>query len=62
VAEFTENRDRQDHDRYLRIYNIDIDNYQFANLIIDTEEYDPLEIAELIVKKAYDIKTPPISK
>ena len=62
VAEFTESRDRQDHDRYVRIYNIDIDSYQFADLIIDTEKYAPLEITEIIMKKAYDIKTPPASE
>ncbi|MCL2443581.1 MAG: AAA family ATPase [Treponema sp.] len=50
VAAFTENRDKQDHDRYLRIYNIDTNNYSFADLIIETDNILPDEIVELILK------------
>jgi cytidylate kinase len=49
VAEFTASRDRQDHERYLRIYNINNDDYFFADLIIDTDEIDPGEITRLII-------------
>jgi CMP/dCMP kinase len=49
VAEFTASRDRQDHERYLRIYNINNDDYFFADLIIDTDEIDPGEIVQLII-------------
>ena len=52
VAVYTAKRDKQDHDRYLRIYNIDTDYYDFADLIIDTGVLTPKEIADLIVKKA----------
>jgi cytidylate kinase len=52
VAAFTEERDRQDHARYLRIYNIDTNNYDFVDLVIETDDLTPQEIAELIVKKA----------
>jgi cytidylate kinase len=52
VAAFTEERDKQDRERYLRIYNIDNDDYSFADLIIDTDEREPAEIASLIIKKA----------
>ena len=49
VAEFTNSRDKQDHERYLRIYNIDNDEYSFADLIIDTDDIDPGEIVQLII-------------
>jgi cytidylate kinase len=52
VAAFTAKRDRQDHSRYLRIYNIDNDNYTFADCIIDVDELDPARIADLIIQKA----------
>jgi len=52
IAAFTAERDRQDHGRYLRIYNIDTDDYSFADLIIDTDTLTPEEIVELITKKA----------
>jgi cytidylate kinase len=49
VEEFTNSRDRQDHERYLRIYNIDNDDYFFADLIIDTDDINPAEIVKLII-------------
>jgi cytidylate kinase len=51
VAAFTADRDRQDRDRYLRIYAIDNDDYGFADLIIDTDILDPKQIADLIAAK-----------
>jgi cytidylate kinase len=48
VARFTEDRDRQDRERYLRIYNIDNDDYSPADLIIDTDDIKPSEISVLI--------------
>jgi cytidylate kinase len=48
VAAFTEERDRQDRERYKRIYQIDNDDYHFADLIIDTDDIGPEQIAELI--------------
>ena len=52
IATFTAERDRQDRERYLRIYNIDNDDYAFASLIIDTDTIGPARIAELIIEKA----------
>jgi cytidylate kinase len=49
VAKFTASRDRQDHERYLRIYNINNDDYSFADLIIDTDEISPAEIVQFII-------------
>jgi cytidylate kinase len=52
VSAFTLERDRQDRERYLRIYGIDNDEYHFAGLIIDTDEISPEKIVELILEKA----------
>jgi cytidylate kinase len=49
IEKFTDARDRQDSDRYMRIYKIDNNNYSFADLIIDTDEYSPAEITEQII-------------
>jgi cytidylate kinase len=51
VADFTAERDRQDRERYLHLYNIDNDKYDFADLIIDTDEINPEQIAAMIIKK-----------
>ena len=48
---FTEERDRQDHNRYLKIYGIDNDKYEFADLIINTENLSPDEITGIIIAK-----------
>ena len=55
VTAFTEERDRQDRGRYLRIYNIDTDDYSFADLIINTDIFAPQEIVDMIVQKARTI-------
>ena len=49
VLEFTASRDKQDHERYLRIYNINNDDYSFADLIIDADDINPEEIVRLII-------------
>ena len=49
IAEFTAARDSQDMERYKRIYKIDNDEYSFADLIIDTGEIGPQEIAGRII-------------
>jgi cytidylate kinase len=49
VAAFTARRDLRDHERYLRIYQIDNDNYGFADLVIDTDDIDPGGIADCII-------------
>ena len=45
-------RDQRDHDRYLRLYNIDNNDYAFVDLVIDTQDLTPKEIADCIVVKA----------
>jgi cytidylate kinase len=49
VSAFTKERDRQDHERYLRIYTINNDDYSFVDKIINTDHKDIGEIAELIL-------------
>jgi cytidylate kinase len=51
VAAFTAERDRQDRERYLRIYRIDNDDYGFADLAVDTDFLDPQGIADIIIAK-----------
>jgi len=55
IAAFTAERDRLDNMRYIRIYNIDNSKYDFANLVIDTDNISPDEIAGLIIKEAEKI-------
>jgi cytidylate kinase len=50
TARFTEIRDRHDHDRYLTLYNIDNDKYDFADLIIDTDNLGIDEVADRIIE------------
>jgi cytidylate kinase len=56
VAAFTAERDRQDHLRYMQIYNIDNDNYQFAHLVINTDHNDPITIVQMILAEAEKIR------
>ena len=51
IARITDFRDKEDNKRYKRIYNIDNDDFAFADLIIDTDSLNPMNIAEIIVKK-----------
>ncbi|SIQ70642.1 cytidylate kinase [Alkalispirochaeta americana] len=50
VQAATRERDRRDHARYVRLYNIDIDSWDFADLVVDTEQYKPEEILPLIME------------
>ena len=51
VAAFTADRDKKDRDRYLRIYDINFDDYSFADLIIETDNLTPQEIVDIILKR-----------
>jgi len=50
--ELTNARDMRDRNRFLNLYNIDNDHYQFADLVIDTEKGDQHYVAGLIIKAA----------
>ncbi|MFP4301076.1 MAG: (d)CMP kinase [Spirochaetaceae bacterium] len=49
-------RDKNDHERYLKIYGIDNNDYGFCDLIVDTERHAPEEIAELIAGTARSLR------
>ncbi len=48
----TEARDQRDHDRYARLYGYDVDSYDFAALVVDTETQSPQDVAREIVEHA----------
>jgi len=53
VTAFTIERDKQDKERYLRIYNIDNDDYSFADLIVETDNMTIEEISSSIIDEVY---------
>jgi cytidylate kinase len=55
VAAFTEERDRQDRERFLKLYNIDNDDFSFADLIIDTDEKMIEEVVGIICAKVKEL-------
>jgi cytidylate kinase len=56
VKAFTMERDRQDTERYKRIYGIDNDDYSLAGLVIDTDELNPEQIAATIIDETRSIQ------
>jgi cytidylate kinase len=50
-------RDNRDHARYLKLYNIDNSKYDFVDIVIDTSNFTPEEIAGQIAAKAVLIQT-----
>ena len=42
-------RDTRDHHRYERLYGFDVDRFEFADLVVDTEALDQEEVAQQIV-------------
>ncbi len=49
IADFTKMRDADDTRRYEKLYNIDNTDYSCADVLIDTEQYNPEQITELII-------------
>lgn len=47
---FTMERDREDTRRYKELYNIDNENYGFADMIVDTEKLLPDKIVLMIIE------------
>jgi cytidylate kinase len=43
-------RDKRDHDRYLRLYDYDVDKYDFAELILNVESLNQEQVAQAIVE------------
>ncbi|MBN2536008.1 MAG: AAA family ATPase [Spirochaetales bacterium] len=52
----TQLRDKRDHSRYMHLYNIDINNYNFVDLIVDTTKGDQHYVAESIIKAARELE------
>ncbi|MFH2113302.1 MAG: cytidylate kinase family protein, partial [Spirochaetota bacterium] len=48
VLAFTKKRDGLDRERYLSIYGIDNDRFDFADLVINTERMNPERIVDAI--------------
>ncbi len=48
-------RDTRDHQRYLRLYGIDIDKYDFVDVVVDTEKGDQFYVVDQIIKKIKNI-------
>ena len=42
-------RDKRDHERYLKLYDLDNDDYAFADLIINTDRMNPEQIRDIIL-------------
>ena len=61
IKTFTAMRDKEDSKRYMDLYNIDNNNYDFCDLKIDTAQYNPEEIVKIIidtlVKKGLILRT-----
>lgn len=51
ITSFTKMRDEQDSARYKKLYKIDNNNYDFVDLIVDTNLYAPEQIVQLILEK-----------
>ncbi len=49
--EETHRRDLRDNARYKKIYGIDNDKYEFADLIVDADTNDQYQIADIIVER-----------
>jgi len=49
-------RDRSDHERYLKLYNIDNNHYEFVDLVVNTEHLAPKEVAQIIIRAVEQLK------
>ncbi|TVR92681.1 MAG: cytidylate kinase [Spirochaetaceae bacterium] len=54
VLQKTLDRDRKDRERYMRLYNIDNNEFGFVDLIINTEHHNQDEVANLIIAEVSD--------
>ncbi|MCR5289543.1 MAG: AAA family ATPase [Treponema sp.] len=51
IMSFTQMRDKEDHGRYLKLYNIDNDDYSFVDILLDTSNYGPEALAEQVLSQ-----------
>ncbi len=50
VIKSTNDRDKRDRERYINLYNIDNSVFDFADLVIDTENNNQFQVTDIIVK------------
>lgn len=55
IISFTEKRDKNDNERYKKIYSLDNNNFLFADLIICTNRLDQYQVADIIVAAALSL-------
>ena len=56
LLEATRERDARDHKRYLRIYDIDNEDFAFADLVINTERLDADQVSAIIIEAAKAVR------
>jgi cytidylate kinase len=56
VLAFTAERDRRDHERYLKLYGIDNYDWSTADLVVNTERFLPDAIAGIIEAAAKSVR------
>ncbi|MBO5137437.1 MAG: cytidylate kinase family protein [Spirochaetaceae bacterium] len=56
IKSFTRMRDQEDSKRYMRLYNINNNEYDFSDMIIDTSKYNPQQIVDLILQELLERK------
>jgi cytidylate kinase len=52
----TEARDKRDHDRYARLYGYDVNDFNFAALVVDADALSQDEVAREIVEHAAEFR------
>jgi len=52
----TRGRDERDRKRYLELYGIDNDDFDFVDLVIDTQHIQPEDVAERIISAVRSIR------
>lgn len=57
VTRETGERDARDRQRYIRLYDIDIDQFEFADMVVSADDATQFEIAELIIERFGSIDT-----
>jgi cytidylate kinase len=58
VLRKTRGRDERDRSRYLQLYDIDNDEFEFVDLVIDTQNIQPEDVAERIITAARSAMPP----
>lgn len=53
----TKERDARDHGRYKRLYNLDNDEFHFADLVINVDRLNPDQISNIIIAALENIRS-----